>query len=71
VEETDESLNREPFLRDGSPSQPLGGASRVWMTPWELVQTRPRRVELTYPRQDTGTAMLFCKLPKAVPPLAK
>lgn len=69
VEETDESANREPFLPETG-AHVSRSVQRYcgWMAPWELVQTWPRRVEPTYPRQDTGTAMLFRRLSRSLTP---
>ena len=31
----------------------------TWLSPWELLETRPRVIEPDYPRPDVGTYMLF------------
>lgn len=60
VEETDESFGPSQFVRESGLHLGRSVACYAeWMTSWRLVQTRPRRIEPTYPRQDVGTAMLF------------
>jgi SAM-dependent methyltransferase len=61
VEDTDDTQSDCDLPHDetGSCRHREVGRYQTWMTPWQLAQTWPRRIEPTYPQPKVGTAMLF------------